>query len=51
MNTPHKNVRTTFYSRALLVKRARKQGTSVKKAAAQQGISRYIVYKWLGRDK
>jgi len=48
MNNPHKNARTTVYSRALLVKRVREQGMSVKEAAAQQGISRRTAYKWLG---
>jgi transposase InsO family protein len=51
MNNPHKNARTTVYSRALLVKRVREQGMSVKEAAAQQGISRRTAYKWLGRYK
>lgn len=49
MNNPHKNARTTVYSRGLLVKRVKEQGMSVKEAAAQQGISRRTAYKWLGR--
>jgi len=49
MNNPHKNARTTVFSRGLLVKRVKEQGMSVKEAAAQQGISRRTAYKWLGR--
>lgn len=48
VNNPHQNARTTFYSRALMVKRVR-EGVKASEVANQLGISRRTVYKWLAR--
>ena len=45
----HRNARTTPYSRALLVRRIRQEGRSVRDTARELGISRQTVYKWLRR--
>lgn len=45
----HRNARTTPYSRALLVRRVRQEGRSVRDTARELGISRQTVYKWLRR--
>ena len=45
----HRNARTTPYSRALIVRRVRQEGRSVQEAAAELGISRQTVWKWLRR--
>ncbi|MEW5914335.1 MAG: leucine zipper domain-containing protein [Thermodesulfobacteriota bacterium] len=49
MNHPHQNVRTTFYSRALMVQRVLKEGKGVRESAEALGVSRRTVYKWLAR--
>ena len=49
MNNHHQNVRTTFYSRALIVQRVLKEGKSVRGVAEALGVSRHTVYKWLAR--
>lgn len=48
VNNPHQNARTTFYSRALMVKRIR-EGVKAREVADQLGISRRTVHKWLAR--
>src|SRR5262245_21876954 len=45
----HRNARTTPYTRALIVRRIRQEGRSVAETAAELGISRQTVYKWLRR--
>ena len=45
----HRNARTTPYSRALIVRRVRQEGRSVREAAAELGISRQTVWKWVRR--
>lgn len=49
MNNPHQNARTTVHSRALMVKRVRKEGMKASEVAEQLGVSRRTVYKWLAR--
>jgi transposase InsO family protein len=48
MNNPHQNARTTVFSRALMVQRV-KEGKKVAQVAAELGVSRRTVYKWLAR--
>jgi transposase len=45
----HRNARTNPYSRALMVRRVRQEGRSVRETAAELGVSRQTVYKWLRR--
>jgi transposase InsO family protein len=45
----HRNARTNPYSRALMVRRIRQEGRSVRETAAELGVSRQTVYKWLRR--
>jgi transposase InsO family protein len=45
----HRNARTNPYSRALIVRRVRQEGRSVRETAAELGVSRQTVYKWLRR--
>ena len=45
----HRNARTNPYSRALMVRRVRQEGRTVQEAAAELGISRQTVWKWLRR--
>ncbi len=49
MNNHHQNARTTFHSRALIVRRVLKEGKSAREVADGLGISRRTVYKWLAR--
>jgi transposase InsO family protein len=51
VNNHHQNARTTFHSRALIVKRVLKEGKSVREVAESLGVSRRTVYKWLARYK
>lgn len=48
MNNPHKNARTTVFSRGLMVQRVR-EGKKVAQVAQELGVSRRTVYKWLSR--
>ena len=50
MNT-HKNARTNWHSRLLLVQRVREQGWSVADAASAAGVSNRTAFKWLARFK
>lgn len=50
MNNPHQNARTTEYSRALMVAR-RAAGRPVAQIAAEFGVSRRTVWKWLRRHR
>ena len=45
----HKNARTCPKSRALMVKRVEEDGLPVNQVAAQMGVCRGTVYKWLAR--
>lgn len=45
----HRNARTNPYSRALMIRRVRQEGRSVRETAAELGVSRQTVYKWLRR--
>jgi transposase InsO family protein len=45
----HRNARTNPYSRALMVRRVRQEGRSVRETASELGVSRQTVYKWLRR--
>src|SRR5262245_34032795 len=45
----HRNARTTPHIRALIVRRVRQEGRRVAETAAELGISRQTVYKWLRR--
>lgn len=45
----HKNARTCPQSRALMVKRVEEDGLAVREVAAQLGVCRRTVYKWLAR--
>jgi len=45
----HRNARTNPYSRALMIRRVRQEGRSVRETAAAFGVSRQTVYKWLRR--
>ena len=45
----HRNARTTWHGRLLMVWRVLRQGWSVSATAAAAGISRTTAYKWLGR--
>lgn len=45
----HENARTTPVSRALLVRRVRREGWSILQAAHAAGVSRRTAYKWLRR--
>jgi|SRR5579859_1234365 len=45
----HENARTTPASRALLVRRIRREGWSIQQAAHAAGVSRRTAYKWLSR--
>ena len=45
----HKNARTCPKSRALMVKRVEEDGLPVSQVAAQMGVCRGTVYKWLAR--
>jgi transposase-like protein len=49
MNNHHQNARTTFHSRALIVRRVLKEGMSAKEVGDQFGVSQRTVYKWLAR--
>ncbi len=49
MNNHHKNARTTFHSRVLMVKRVMEQGMSPRRVAEQLGVNASTVYKWLRR--
>jgi transposase InsO family protein len=51
MNNHHKNARTTFHSRELMVERVLKKGMSVREVSEQLGVSRQTVYKWIRRYK
>lgn len=45
----HRNARTNPYGRALMVRRVRQEGQSVAETAAELGVSRQTVHKWLRR--
>jgi transposase InsO family protein len=45
----HRNARTNPYSRALMIRRVRQEGRSVRETASELGVSRQTVYKWLRR--
>ncbi len=45
----HKNARSCPASRALLVRRVREEGWTVKQAAEAQGLSERSAYRWLAR--
>jgi len=45
----HRNARTNPYSRALMIRRVRQEGRSVRETAGELGVSRQTVYKWLRR--
>ena len=45
----HENARTTPVSRALLVRRVRREGWSIGEAAGAAGVSKRTAYKWLNR--
>lgn len=46
----HKNARNCVASRALLVRRVREEGGSVKQAAEAQGLSERSAYGWLAHE-
>jgi transposase len=45
----HKNARTCPKSRALMVSRVLEEGRSVAAVAAEMGVSRNTIYKWIRR--
>jgi transposase InsO family protein len=47
----HKNARSCLASRALLVRRVRKEGWTVRAAAEAAGLSVRRAYHWLGRER
>jgi len=49
MNNPHKNARSTFYNRVLIIERVMQQKLPVRRVARDFGISPRTVYQWLAR--
>ena len=45
----HRNARTTWHSRLLMVRRVQEEGWSVTAVARSAGVSRTTVYRWLDR--
>ena len=50
-NNQHKNARTAFHGRALIVRGVMQEGMNASEVAEQLGISSSTVYKWVARYK